>query len=164
MLQNPTANKTKLTIRGYSSKSSYSNVQPDSDRSCRPEEKHGKGRRDAANGQKIGWGKNGNTSEKSVHSVFYHAEAGRWLSRRAIPSPWGSIRRVWRRKSVGQEIKYYPEERGWAPRVSVIGSPWREFHVSSAGHQKERSGRGSLIPRCTGCVTVSHGYPGQITS
>lgn len=57
-----------------------------------------------ANGQKIGgrekWQYLGEQCSFGILS-----RAGR-----TIPSngPWGSIGRVWRRKSVGQEIKYYP--------------------------------------------------------
>lgn len=61
-------------------------------------------------------------------------------------SPWGSIRRVWRRKSVGQEIKYYPRGARASFGCGNLGvsSVWRP--------PKERSRRGlqyvlGVVPR-----------------
>lgn len=61
-------------------------------------------------------------------------------------SPWGSIRRVWRRKSVGQEIKYYPRGARACFGCGNLGvsSVWRP--------PKERSRRGlqyvlGVVPR-----------------
>lgn len=85
-----------------------------------------------ANGQKIGgrekWQYLGEQCSFGILS-----RAGR-----TIPSngPWGSIGRVWRRKSVGQEIKYYPRGARASFGCGNLGvsSVWRP--------PKERSRRG----------------------
>lgn len=94
--------------------------------------------------------KNGNTSESSVHSVFYHARGER--SRAMVLG--GVLGGFGGGNQSGKKLNITPEERG---RVSVA-----ETLVSRAfgGHQRNglEGGCGTYSP------AWSHGYPGQITS
>lgn len=94
-------------------------------------------------------GKNGNTSERSVHSVFYHAQDKR--SRAVVLG--GVFGGFGGGNQSGKKLNITPEERG---RVSVA-----ETLVSRAFGGRQRNG---LEGGCSTYSAWSHGYPGQITS
>lgn len=98
--------------------------------------------------------KNGNTSERSIHWVFYHAGGKGGRITRDRKSLGGRVfgkvsdgRR--RRESVGQEIKYYPGGARVvvvvvvASRVREFSARWREFDVLEMPATEKETNEGS---------------------